>query len=401
MAESYLNLILNGQMLMAAGLSLAGLYLIERRGQPQPLGAWRHVELGILLDSIPEATVMFDAAGQVIDANLVACQLAGVFRDQLRGRTAAELARMLWFEVAPPGKELESILARALKGEVIRRERRVLRHRHTGETNELLISASPVRSHQGGMLGALIMARDVTELTDLQRRMADLERHNAIGQMAAALAHDFNNLLDTVGQAASLLEMNQERPPEERKLLLDMILNTVRRGGEIIGRVREYLRTGSGAIELVDIPQIMQECVELTRPLWAKANLKAKTELKSVPQVRANQSDLRRVLTNLIINAIEAMPQGGQLTVACEERSGKVIATITDTGIGIPPESQKKIFFPYFTTKPKGTGLGLSGAQKMVLEQGGRITFSSEPGKGTQFTIQWPAAEGQKQTPAA
>jgi signal transduction histidine kinase len=175
----------------------------------------------------------------------------------------------------------------------------------------------------------------------------------------------------------------------------------VRRGAEIIARVREYLRTGSGALSKVDMRQVMQEAVELTKPLWQKANVSLVSQLQAVPKARANQADLRRVFTNLIINAIEAMPRGGQITLSCELRGDQVIASITDTGVGIPPEQQKRIFFPYFTTKERGTGLGLSGAQKILLAQGGNISFHSQVGQGTTFTVSLPAAQEQSKEPAA
>src|SRR6185437_11504047 len=114
------------------------------------------------------------------------------------------------------------------------------------------------------------------------------------------------------------------------------------------------------------------------------------TQLQPVKAIQANPADLRRVFTNLIINAIEAMPKGGELTITTLEKSGRVVASVSDTGTGIPLNHQPKIFFPYFTTKTRGTGLGLSGAQKIVLARGGNITFHSEPGKGTTFTVELP-----------
>jgi signal transduction histidine kinase len=117
--------------------------------------------------------------------------------------------------------------------------------------------------------------------------------------------------------------------------------------------------------------------------------------------VRGNATDLRRVFTNLIVNAIEAMPRGGELWVMVDEHNGNVRAQVADTGAGIPAEQQKKIFYPYFSTKAKGTGLGLSSAQRTVLSYGGNIRVQSEPGKGTRFTVELPPLDenGQKQPP--
>jgi signal transduction histidine kinase len=251
-----------------------------------------------------------------------------------------------------------------------------------------LVSANPMRGEEGVIIGALLVVRDVTEITQLQRRVADTERHLAIGQMASGIAHDFNNVLNTITQATALLQTRSDQN-QEQKFYLGMIDNSARRGAEIIKRVREYIRGGSGETAPVDVRQLLQDALELTRPMWrGVSGLSVITEFKPVSPVRANAADLRRVFTNLIVNAIQAMPHGGQLTILCEERNGKVYATVRDTGEGIPADHQRKIFLPYFTTKPTGTGLGLSTAQKIVLSQGGNISFSSEPGKGTAFVVE-------------
>jgi signal transduction histidine kinase len=256
-----------------------------------------------------------------------------------------------------------------------------------------------MRNEHGDVIAALLIARDVTELAALQRRMGDLERHLAIGQMAAALAHDFNNILAAIGQSVYLLQNGGAKTEVERRNYIDIIQNAVRRGSEIIGRVREYLRTGSGAMGPVDLRQVLQEAVELTRPLWTKCKVQMHADLQCTPKVRANAADLRRVFTNLIINAMEAMPEGGEIHVTCHGQEGRVIATVTDSGPGIAPENRPKIFFPYFTTKQKGTGLGLSGAQKIILSQGGNISFRTELGKGTTFIVTMPVADEKRFAP--
>src|SRR5262249_14228246 len=154
------------------------------------------------------------------------------------------------------------------------------------------------------------------------------------------------------------------------------------RGTEIILRVREYLRGGTGERRSVDLRSVLEEALELTRPLWASARpIDLVRELHLVKPVLADATDLRRVFANLIINAVQVMPDGGRLIVHCEDRNGDVLAWVQDTGPGISEAQQKQIFLPYYTTKPGGTGLGLSGAQKIVLSLGGNITFHSEQGQ--------------------
>jgi two-component system sensor histidine kinase HydH len=256
----------------------------------------------------------------------------------------------------------------------------------------VVVSASAMYNDESQVIGALLVVRDVTEITQLQRRIADTERHLAIGQMASGIAHDFNNVLNTITQAVAVLQMHQDRSSAERRVYLDMIDRAARTGAEIIKRVREYIRGGTGELGPVNVPDLMRQALDLTEPMWRKRpEITVETELRPVSMVRANASDLQRVFANLIINAIQAMPHGGMLALESEERDGTVYARVRDTGLGIPLEQQKKIFLPYYTTKPQGTGLGLSTAQRTVLAQGGNITFQSEPGKGTTFTIALPA----------
>ncbi len=367
---------------------VGGIYLVERRGKKkEALNPSRQVSISGLLESIPEAAFIVDTQNRIIDANTAAAQLLGCHRDNLLGSHARQLKADLVDGHRSP------ILGRALEGHAVRHERRVVQNPVKNEQLELLISATPLKNEHGQVVAALLIARDVTELTALQRRLGDLERHLAIGQMAASLAHDFNNILASIEQSAYLLQTGAARSEAEERSFVDVIQTAVRRGSEIIGRVREYLRTGSGAIGPVDLRQILQEAIDLTRPLWTRNNVRVMTELHPVPKVRANSADLRRVFTNLIINAIEAMPQGGQIVATCQDANGRVVATVSDTGTGIAPENRERIFYPYFTTKQKGTGLGLSGAQKIILSQGGNISFRTEMGKGTTFIVTLPTAD--------
>ena len=376
--------------LVAASL----VYVMESRRKQQRLGQERLIELSTLLESMPESVFIFDPAGRLIEVNSAAVAFSGMPRADLLNFPVAQLARHLAAQ-SDEGRPVDFAslaVTRALRGEAILNERRIFLPPPEHNRVEAVVSASPMRGAENEIIGALVVIRDVTELTQLQQRIADSERHLAVGQMAAGIAHDFNNILDTISQAAGVLEIRSDHSQEDRKLVLGMIFNAVRRGTEIIARLREYIRGGTGQQAPVDVRQLLEEALELTRPLWRNLNsITLVRELSPVPPVLANAADLRRVFTNLIINAIQAMPDGGTLTVHCEESGGTVVAWVRDTGVGITPEGQKKIFLPYYTTKPTGTGLGLSGAQKVVLSQRGNITFTSEPGKGTTFRIELPA----------
>ncbi len=376
---------------------LGGLFVVERRGRGEQLSRERQVDIATLLESLPEAVLLFDGLGRVIEANALAEQLTGFSVDELKGIDDRTLRKRLdaYDEASEPVTEATSVVSRALRGEVVRQVKRMYRDHREGRDIEAIVSASPMRNQASGeIVGAMVLVRDVTELAQLQRRLADTQRHNAIGQMAAGIAHDFNNVLDTINQAVYLLEMNSSRSPEQRKVYSDLIRKAVARGAEISERVREYLRTGTGERTEVDVRLLLDDVVEMTRPMWQVARkVQVRTLFGPVPNVCANAADLRRVFTNLIINALEAMPKGGVLTIGCESIGDKVRVTVEDTGHGITPEQQKKMFVPYFTTKKSGTGLGLSGSQKIIAAVGGTISYRTQVGRGTCFTVELPFSD--------
>ena len=386
-------LTLTGLSSLAAVIS--GLTVVERRGRREPLDPKRQIEIRTVLESMPESVVLVNREAQIVDANAVASLLSGLKREQLIGMTVGDFARYMGDGEQDRNvvRFQKPIVARALAGEVVHEERRVVKHPPTGTPVQLLVSANPIRSEQGEILGALMVARDVTELADLQQRLADIDRHQAIGHVAAGIAHDFNNTLQTIGQAVAVLQLTPDRPVEERKIFLNMIDNAVRRGAEVISRIRDYLRSGTNLTREVNTCALLRDAVELTRPMWQSARgVEVEMDLRPTPPVRGNEADLRRVFTNLIINSLQAMPDGGKLLVGCEEKDRNIHVWVRDTGQGIAPELWKKVFNPYFTTKPGGTGLGLSGAQKILLGMGGNISFDSAPGKGTQFDVYLPKA---------
>lgn len=370
------------------------IHLIERRGQSPEVSPSRQIDIGTLLESMPEATFVFDAGGNVVEVNTAAEALFRTNRDEIKKFSADAIANFL----AANSKESLSperlVIKRSLHGESVHQERRELVIPSRGLSAEVLLSANPIRDIHGRIVGALVIVRDITELSTLQRLMAETERHNAIGKMAAALSHDFNNVLQTISQAVSVLEVDTNRSREERNVILRMIRNAVKRGVEITSSVKQYLTSGDHEADALDMNEVLEDTIELTRPLWqARRNVSIVREFQPVCRVRANAAQLRRIFTNLIINALEAMPEGGTLTIGCEQAPNSVRAFVEDTGEGIAEERRNKIFLPYFTTKRGGTGLGLANAQRSIREMSGRMEFSSEVGKGTCFEIELPAAE--------
>ena len=232
---------------------------------------------------------------------------------------------------------------------------------------------------------------DVTELAALQKQSDSNERHVAVGQMTAGLVHDFNNVLSTISEAVAALQNNEKRSPRD-STILGIIGNAVYYGSETIRHTREYLAGAREKPAPIDVPHLLEEVLELTHPaLKMHSNITVVRETQGCGRIFANADELRRAFTNLVLNALEAMPQGGTLTVSCMHHDDQVLVKLHDTGTGIPADVQNKIFKPYFTTKAKGTGLGLVGARRAIQSQGGEIRFESSPSKGTTFFVSLPA----------
>ncbi len=371
-----------------SALAVGSIQLIERRNRSFPLHPGRQIAISTLIESMPEAVFVVDTTGRVIEANLGAERLLGLPRATLLAMKDAELAHFISEHTVGGSRPSQWAATGALGGEGVQ-ERRTLKT--SAGTVQVLINARPILEQDGHIVGALVVMHDITELTQLQQHMADAERHDALGRMAASLAHDFNNVLDTISKAVTVLEMMPDRQQEDRAVLIRMIMNAVKRGSEIVNNVRQFLIGGQMQADQIDLNVVLEEAIQLTRPAWeATKNVSIIRMFHPVQRVRANAAEMRRIFTNLILNAIDAMPGGGTLIVGCEEVGGKVQAFVEDTGVGISPELRSHIFEPYYTTKKKGTGLGLSSALKAVRAQQGEITFTSKPGAGTRFTVELP-----------
>jgi len=348
------------------------------------------MELQAVLQTLPEAVFLLDANSRIVDVNPAAEQLIGQAEQELLGEEAEVLSSRIMgpavSSTRPP------IVARALEGEQVRHERRIFQAGTSRESVEVMVSGSPMYDTSHRLLGALIVIEDISEISALQKQVASSERHFAVGQMTAGLAHDFNNILATISDALCVLQMERNRSQRDRAMLT-IITNAVHRGSEIVNNIREYLRGNWPLRSRVDVQRLLEEVLLLSQPmLEMHPHIKVQHELNEGCEVDANAPELRRVFTNLALNAVDAMPQGGTLTVRCARNGERVIVSVEDTGTGIPAAARNRIFSPYFTTKAKGTGLGLSGARSAIQAQGGDIRFESSPGKGTTFFISLPVA---------
>jgi signal transduction histidine kinase/ActR/RegA family two-component response regulator len=247
------------------------------------------------------------------------------------------------------------------------------------------------------------------ELREAQAQLVQSAKLNALGEMAGGVAHDFNNILAAILGRTQLLLQGVADPAQRRQL--EVIERAALDGAQAVRRVQEFTRLRQDErFEALDVKEVLQGALELTRSVWEAESKRRGITLttgldhRATRAVAGNASELREVLTNLVLNALDAMPWGGTLTLSSADEGEGVCIRVADTGLGMDAETRGRIFDPFFTTKPvKGTGLGLSVAYGIITRHHGRIEVESEPGRGTVFRVWLPAAPARERTavPAA
>jgi signal transduction histidine kinase len=237
-----------------------------------------------------------------------------------------------------------------------------------------------------------------------QQQLIKQERLRALGMMASGIAHDFNNALTLVlGYAELLAPFFQNLPEEREKLFLANLMAAAQDAAHVVSRLREFYRpTSHGEMrERVDVNATIEQSLILTAPRWRDKcraegrQINTQLSLEDVPPLLGNSAELREVLTNLIFNAVDAMPSGGQIRFRTRATEGRIEIQITDTGIGMSSEECARCLEPFYTTKgEQGTGLGLATVYGFVQRHGGGIRIQSQKGKGATFILTLPAGEG-------
>ena len=276
-----------------------------------------------------------------------------------------------------------------------------------GELN-LAVTLSGVPGRHGKVDGLLAIVRDMTSQRELETQMHQSEKLTALGQVAGGIAHDFNNLLQAILGYSQLMTKNMGNADVVRRGL--SVIETAATGGaETVRRIQKFARLRPDEpFVSVEINQVIQDAVAITRPRWeervAKGGVPLRLDLRltPLPAVMGRPSELNEVITNLILNAIDAMPEGGTLGIYTRpEGDEHVVLTVTDTGMGMPEHVRTRIFDPFFTTKGEvGTGLGLSVSFSIVQRHSGEMRVESQAGRGTTFTIVLPVGMAEVQAPA-
>jgi signal transduction histidine kinase len=257
------------------------------------------------------------------------------------------------------------------------------------------------------------LEKALAELKATQQQVIQQERLSAIGEMASGIAHDFNNaLMPILGFSELLLESPKllDNKAEARRCL-QLVRTSAKDAASVVSRLREFYRPVETNEEfpVVDLAKIAQQAVALTEPKWRRQTqatgltVEVTAEIKASPLVAGQESALREVLTNLIFNAVDAMPQGGRITLETSIENDDALVRVRDNGTGMTETVRQRCLEPFFSTKgERGTGLGLSMVYGIIERHRGKLEIKSTPGYGTTFTIRLPLAEASAiQNPAA
>ena len=278
---------------------------------------------------------------------------------------------------------------------------------HKDGTRTMLEIATRWMVEGGRALGVHGIGRDITDRRARERaaqrfreQVHESEKLRALGEMAAGVAHNFNNLLGGVIGYAQLME-SRPRTPEEYQRFARKIVESAEQCAAVVKRIQTFGRPiDTQRRESVDLRRVVRETMDLTQPKWKAGperegrTVRVELDLAEVPPISSTGAAWEEILSNLVFNAVDAMPAGGTLTIATSREGDDGVLAVSDTGIGMDAETQRRIFEPFFTTKgPElGTGLGLSTVWGLVQSQSGRIEVRSTPGRGTAFTIRVPLA---------
>jgi PAS domain S-box-containing protein len=373
---------------------------LHRRTTEQ-LGEYRS-RLASIIDSSEDAILSKGLDGTITSWNRGAERIYGYAPDEVVGKHISLLT---------PGDradEVPEILRRVAEGERIEHHESV-RVTKDGRRLDVSLSVSPLRDAAGDVVGASVIARDITAQKRAESQLRQSQKMEAIGRLAGGVAHDFNNILGIINACAEFLR-DRIDPAAEPSLYVENIRKALERGTSLTKQMLAFSRTSAIQPRILDLNERLREISKLLRPL-----LGDDVEILIAPRttaalVEADPGQLDQIVVNLAVNARDAMPRGGKFIletgavrfdqdIADQHQAltaGKyVLLTVSDTGSGMDEATVSRIFEPFFTTKEagKGTGLGLATVYGIVKQSGGNILVYTEPGQGTTFKIYLPSAE--------
>ena len=388
--------------------------------------AWRFNErafaqTALILEAAGEGIFGLDTEGAIIFMNPAAARMLGVSARVAVGKPLGRFVSHLATD-GTPLPDAESSIFTPLRDRTARQATDQIFKRSDGSYFPVDYVSTPM-IERDQLAGVVVSFNDITErhrseavqrshrrleetleqLKATQRQVLQQERLRAMGQMASGIAHDFNNSLSPIVGFAELLLRRPDLPRETTQSYVKLINTAAQDATAVIRRLRELYRERSESTPAapVDVRRCVDEVVALTQPRWKSeavgrgVTIHIATDIADVPVIMGDAAAIREMLANLIFNAVDAMTEGGTITVRARCEGGDVRLEVKDSGVGMSDEVRQRCLEPFFSTKGQhGTGLGLSLVHATVEQHGGTLTVESEPGRGTTFVVLLPLDNG-------
>lgn len=341
-----------------------------------------------IIESVNVGILVIDQSGRITTWNSALESMLGITREEA---LAAEALDIFNEEMVATIRAVAGV-----EGWVAENVRHLYKFRTLRrDDTEIVINLSlaPFEDAARTLAGTLVVVEDVSDRLQLEEQLQQSDKLNSIGLLAAGVAHEVNTPLAGIKSYTQMLLSQLSEDDPKRRTLLKVLAQTERASG-IVNNLLNFSRTSGTDFAPVDVNRVLDDTLQLLEVQLRKSEIEVvKRYADDLPEAYGNAGKLQQVFMNLILNARDAMPEGGTLELETELADQMLIVRVRDTGIGIAPQNMNKIYDPFFTTKGvgQGTGLGLALTYGIVQEHAGRIFVESQPGRGTTFTIKIPS----------
>jgi PAS domain S-box-containing protein len=376
--------------------------MLSRRQKVEKALQESEERMAVTFRSIAEGVITTDTEGKIRLLNRVAEQLTGWKQEEAVGKPLTEVFRVINVKTREP---IENPVDMAMTGREVGLTSDIILVARDGTERIVYESAAPILDGESNVIGVVMVFQDITQRQHMEQEAQRAQKLESLGLLAGGIAHDFNNLLSTILGNINLVRMYTDTDGDEK--ILKTLLRTekaVSRAKNLTQQLLTFARGGDPIRKTHSIAKLVKESTSLS---LRGSNVKCDTQLPAdLWTVEVDEGQLIQVFNNLLINARQAMPEGGTIKLTAEnitldrsfdrltKKGDYVKISVEDHGTGMPGEHLQKVFDPYFTTKENGSGLGLASSYSIVLKHEGYITVDSEVGQGTTFCVYLPASVG-------